>query len=339
MEEVGRTSRFPLDEHGCAAHGSVPPVGEDCVDLTVVIPLLNEEGSLQTLHRKKTEVLSRENRSYEVIFVNDGSTDDSYAILQGIHSADGHVKVISFRRNFGKAAALAAGFDAARGRIIITMDADLQDDPQELPHFVTAVEGGLDLVSGWKKMRRDPLGKRLPSKVFNWAVCRIAGVRLHDFNCGFKAYRREIIDHIELYGELHRYIPALASWKGFRVGEIPVVHHPRRFGVSKYGVERLQRGLFDIITVYFTRKYGKSPLYVFGKFGFFFGFIGFIALVYLTILWFLGYRPIGNRPLLTFGMLSVLFGMQLIVFGVISEMLVKIENRFDKGYVIKEILD
>ena len=309
------------------------------IDLSIVIPTLDEEGSLEALHRQITAVLTDMTLQYEIIFVDDGSTDQSSRILATLHGDDPHVKVIEFRRNFGKAAALNAGFEASAGEIIITMDADLQDDPAEIPHFIDAINSGLDMVSGWKKKRYDPLSKRLPSKLFNWTTCTIAGVELHDFNCGFKAYRRELLDHIELYGELHRYIPALASWKGFHVGEVVVQHHPRRFGKSKYGYERLLKGLFDIVTIYFTRKYGKRPLHVFGKMGLWFGLVGFIALVYLTVLWFMGQRPIGNRPLLMFGMLSVLFGMQLIVFGLVNEMLAKIEDRFDKGYVIKKVLD
>jgi glycosyltransferase involved in cell wall biosynthesis len=278
------------------------------------------------------------NITYEIIFVDDGSSDQSFTILNGLHQKDSKIKVISFRRNFGKAAALTTGFEASSGDIVITMDADLQDDPAEIPRFIDAIQNGMDLVSGWKKKRHDPLNKLIPSKLFNWATCKIAGIKLHDFNCGFKAYRRELLDHIDLYGELHRYIPALANWKGFKVGEIVVLHHPRKFGESKYGYERLLNGLFDIITIYFTRKYGKRPLHVFGKLGLLFELVGFGALGYLVILWLLGLGPIGHRPLLFFGMLSVLFGMQLVVFGLISEMLVKIENRFDKGYVIKKVL-
>lgn len=307
-------------------------------DVSVVIPLFNEEGSLDTLHRRLSEVLTAQKVRYEIIYVDDGSTDNSYPILQAIHAEDSNTKVVRFRRNFGKAAALTAGFEVARGDIIVTMDADLQDDPDEIPNFIAAIHNGSDLVSGWKKKRYDPLNKRIPSKLFNKVTCTIAGVKLHDFNCGFKAYRRELLDHIELYGELHRYIPALAGWKGFSVGEIEVKHHPRKFGKSKYGYERLLKGLFDIVTIYFTRKYGKRPLHIFGKVGMWFGLLGVGALGYLTVLWFLGQRPIGDRPLFLFGMLSILFGMQLIVFGLINEMLVKIENRFDKGYVVKNIL-
>ena len=304
-----------------------------------MVPLLNEEGSLLELHKRITVVLASMGMTYELVFIDDGSTDSSYSILQGLHTEDPHVKVIRFRRNFGKAAALNAGFEASKGEIVITMDADLQDDPDEIPNFIAAIQGGMDLVSGWKKKRYDPLNKRIPSKLFNRVTCAIAGVQLHDFNCGFKAYRRELLDHIDLYGELHRYIPALAGWKGFNVGEIEVRHHARKFGKSKYGYERLLKGLFDIVTIYFTRKNGKSPLHVFGKLGLWFGVLGFGALAYLTVLWFLGQRPIGDRPLFLFGMLSILFGMQLVVFGLINEMLVKIENRFDKGYVVKNILE
>jgi len=322
-----------LNEHPASDAPSCEPR-----DVSIVVPLYNEEGSLENLHRHIAEVLKKINVSYEIVFVDDGSEDQSYSILKRIHASYPHVKVIAFRRNFGKAAALTAGFKETAGDIVITMDADLQDDPEEIPNFIAEIRNGKDLVSGWKKKRYDPLNKRLPSRLFNKITCAIAGVKLHDFNCGFKAYRRELLDHIELYGELHRYIPALANWKGFKVDEIAVKHHPRKFGKSKYGYERMLKGLFDIITIYFTRKYGKSPLHVFGKLGICFGLIGFGALGYLTVLWFLGERPIGNRPLFFFGMLSVLFGMQLVAFGLMNEMLAKIENRFDKGYVIRNIL-
>ncbi|MEJ2110283.1 MAG: glycosyltransferase family 2 protein [Acidobacteriota bacterium] len=322
-----------LTDHKCT---DIPT--KERFDVSIVVPLYNEEASLQELHRRITEVLEKTGVSYELIFVDDGSEDRSYPILESLHASDPHVKVVSFRRNFGKAAALTAGFEETVGDIVITMDADLQDDPDEIPNFIAEIRSGKDLVSGWKKQRHDPLNKRLPSKIFNIMFCAIAGLKLHDFNCGFKAYRRDLLDHIELYGELHRYIPALANWKGFKVDEIVVKHHPRKFGKSKYGYERILKGFFDMITIYFTRKYNKSPLHVFGKIGVFFGLIGFGALSYLAALWFLGYRPIGNRPLLFLGMLSILFGMQLVAFGLMNEMLVKIENRFDKGYVIRNTL-
>jgi glycosyltransferase involved in cell wall biosynthesis len=306
------------------------------IDISVVIPLMNEEGSLVELHRQLTEVLSGLAKSYELIFVDDGSTDNSYHIIADLHARDKHVEVIKFRRNFGKAAALQAGVDVARGELIFTMDADLQDSPDEIPRFLEALEadGGVDIVSGWKKKRHDPIGKTAPSRLFNWATRKVSGLELNDFNCGFKVYRREVFDHVSLYGELHRYVPVLAGWKGFKVGEIAVEHRAREHGVSKYGMERMLKGLFDLLTIYVTRKYSGRPLHIFGALGFVCSFLGIAALMYLTALWFLDLGPIGTRPLMFLGILLTLFGAQLISFGLLAEMISKSENRHDKPFVI-----
>jgi glycosyltransferase involved in cell wall biosynthesis len=217
-------------------------------EISVVIPVYNEAESLQPLYQDLVSVLGTLGRPYELLFIEDGSTDGSFDTLAELHTQDCHVQVIQFRRNFGKAAALTVGFAEARGAIVITMDADLQDDPQEIPSLLNKLAEGFDLVSGWKYPRRDPLTKTLPSKLFNWATSRLSGVRLHDFNCGFKAYRREVVKEIRFYGDLYRYIPVLAHWQGFRVTEVPVRHHPRQFGQSKYGISRFLRGFFDLIT-------------------------------------------------------------------------------------------
>ena len=215
------------------------------------------------------------------------------------------------------------------------MDADLQDDPKEIPRFLEKLEdGGYDIVSGWKENRLDPVDKTLPSKLFNWTTRKISGLSLNDFNCGYKVYRREVLDHINLYGELHRYIPVLAFWKGFSVGEIPVEHRAREHGVSKYGFERMFKGLFDLMTIYFTRKYERRPLHVFGFLGLIFGLLGAMALAYLSLLWVFGMGPIGTRPLLFFAILSVIFGAQLISFGLLAEMIAKVENKFTPHFVI-----
>ncbi len=306
--------------------------------LSIVIPLMNEEGSLSQLHQEITKVLSELDSSYEIIFVDDGSTDKSLEIISDLHVKDEHVEVIQFRRNFGKAAGLQAGFDIAKGDVIITMDADLQDDPKEIPRFLEKLEEGYDIVSGWKENRLDPVDKTLPSKLFNWATRKISGLELRDFNCGFKAYRREVFEYVSLYGELHRYIPVLAYWKGFKVAEIAVEHRAREHGVSKYGFERMFKGLFDLITIYFTRKYERRPLHVFGFLGLVFGLLGTVALTYLSIIWLLGMGPIGTRPLLFFGILSIIFGAQLIFFGLLAEMIAKTDNQFTAPFVVAKRL-
>ncbi|MGQ9629863.1 MAG: glycosyltransferase family 2 protein [bacterium] len=311
-------------------------MGEIDRDISVVVPLLNEEGSLEQLHAGLVDALEGLGRDYEIVFVDDGSTDSSPKILEDLRAEDRNVRVIQFRRNFGKSAALSAGFQHSRGRVIITMDADLQDDPKEIPNFLEKIDEGYDIVSGWKFQRQDPLSKRLPSRFFNSFVSAFSGVRLHDFNCGFKAYRREVVENIHIYGELHRYIPVLAHWKGFRVGEIKVRHHKRRYGRSKYGLVRFLRGGLDFLTVILITKYFRRPLHFFGGIGLFFAFLGFIADFYLTILWFLGHG-IGTRPLLLLGVLLIILGIQFISMGLIGEMVIYAGKR-GEDYVIKRIL-
>jgi glycosyltransferase involved in cell wall biosynthesis len=300
-----------------------------------VVPFLDEEGSLETLHAKLTEVLASIGRTYEILFVDDGSRDRSAAIADSLAERDSHVGVVHFRRNFGKAAALDAGFKRARGEIIFSMDADLQDDPAEIPHFLAKLDEGYDLVSGWKQKRRDPLGKTLPSKVFNIVVAQTSGLKLKDFNCGFKAYRAAALDGLELYGDLHRYVPVLVHFRGFRVTQIPVMHHPRTTGVSKYGVERMIRGFFDLLTILLITRYRARPLHLFGGVGLAFATVGFGCLVYLTVLWFEG-RGIGQRPLLLLGVLLVLLGIQLVSTGMLGEMIGSVQVRDKPHYVVRE---
>jgi glycosyltransferase involved in cell wall biosynthesis len=233
---------------------------------------------------------------------------------------------------------LTVGFAEARGAIVITMDADLQDDPQEIPSLLNKLAEGFDLVSGWKYPRRDPLTKTLPSKLFNWATSRLSGVRLHDFNCGFKAYRREVVKEIRFYGDLYRYIPVLAHWQGFRVTEVPVRHHPRQFGQSKYGISRFLRGFFDLITILYLTQYIHRPLHLFGGVGLLSLGTGTMINLYLTVLWFLGERPIGNRPLLTLGVLLMIIGVQFIFFGLLAEMLTSVSNKGVEDYSIRRRL-
>jgi glycosyltransferase involved in cell wall biosynthesis len=288
--------------------------------ITIVVPFLDEEGSLEELHARLTSVLAGVGQPYEILFIDDGSRDRGGEIADVLTARDPHVGVVHFRRNFGKAAALDAGFRRARGRIVFTMDADLQDDPLEIPAFLAKLAEGYDLVSGWKKKRHDPLGKTMPSKFFNFVVSTTSGLKLNDFNCGFKAYRAETVRGLDLYGELHRYVPVLVHWRGFRVTEIPVQHHPRTTGASKYGIERMVKGFFDLLTVLLITRYRARPLHLFGGVGLAFAMAGFACLAYLTVIWFMGHS-IGTRPLLLLGVLLVLVGVQLTSTGLLGEMI------------------
>jgi glycosyltransferase involved in cell wall biosynthesis len=291
------------------------------MELSVVVPVLDEADSLPTLYRELTVTLERLGRSYELLFVDDGSHDGSFATLEKLHRSDDRVRVIQHRRNFGKAAALQSGFRAARGEVIVTLDADLQDDPAELPRLLQHLEDGHDLVSGWKHNRQDPASKTLPSRLFNRVTAWLTGVRLRDFNSGYKAYRREVVEELRLYGELHRFIPALAAWRGFRVDEVPVHHRPRRFGRSKYGSARFWRGSLDLLTVLFLTRYTRRPLHLFGSLGLVAWAMGGAVNLYLAALWLAGVRPIGNRPLLAFGILGMLVGLQFFCLGLLSELI------------------
>jgi glycosyltransferase involved in cell wall biosynthesis len=309
------------------------------VDVTVLVPVMDEAGTVRELASRVAAVLDGLGRSFEIVFVDDGSQDGTPERVREAHAADPRVKLVRLRRNFGKAAALSAGFDQAGGRIIITMDGDLQDDPEEIPRFLEAIESrDLDLVSGWKQQRRDPVSKRLPSLLFNWVTRRVAGVDLHDFNCGFKAYRREVLEQISVYGELHRYIPVLASRRGFSVGEIAVNHHPRRYGTSKYGWDRLYKGLLDLITVLFITRYTRRPLHLFGAFGLVFLAGGFGINLYLAIRW-LGGEYLSNRPLLLLGILLMLLGIQVLTTGLLGEMITFKNFHRPDSYSVKERLE
>lgn len=307
------------------------------MDISVVIPLLNEEESLRELTEKIVAQIKSINKKFEIVFIDDGSTDDSYKVLIELKKIYHNVKVIQFNRNFGKSAALSEGFKTASGDIVITMDADLQDDPAEIPNLVYKIESGLDLVSGWKKKRKDPISKTIPSKFFNIATRRLTGIKIHDFNCGLKAYRREVIKAIPVYGELHRYLPVLAHWLGFRVGELIVNHYPRKHGFSKFGLKRFFNGFFDLLTVLFITRFRQKPLHLFGFLGLGSSFLGSIILTYLTILWFQGYG-IGNRPLFFLGVLLLIVGVQFFSIGLIGEMLINTRGA-DINYTIKNIID
>lgn len=289
--------------------------------LSIVIPVFNEEATINILFEKIAAVMVGENvADYEVIFIDDGSGDCSWQVVEDLFNRyPEKVKGLRFRRNYGKSAALNAGFQEAYGDIVITLDADLQDDPGEIPKLLEKIEAGFDLVSGWKQNRQDPIDKTFPSKIFNKITAKLSGIELQDFNCGFKAYRREVIQAINVHGELHRYIPVLAHEKGFRVGEVPVRHHKREHGVSKYGFERYVRGFLDLLTVLTITRYLQRPGHLFGGMGIISGLFGGGALGYLIVLWFLSDQPIGNRPLLLFGIMAVILSFQLISFGLLAE--------------------
>jgi glycosyltransferase involved in cell wall biosynthesis len=297
--------------------------------ISVVIPVYNEEESLDELHERLSLALSGLTSYYEIIFVDDGSTDGSAQVMERIWQNDSHVRLLHLRRNFGKATALATGFAETHGDIVITMDADLQDDPDELPRLVECLRQGYDVISGWKQQRCDPLSKTAPSRVFNWVVSRTTGLRMHDFNCGLKAYRQEVVKNLRLYGELHRFVPVLAHSQGYRVTELPVTHHPRQWGKSKYGIERLLRGFFDLMTVLFLTRYLHRPLHLFGAMGLLVLMAGLGINAYLSVLWLYG-SAIGHRPLLSLGILLVVVGIQLISTGLIAELVIHLNRQEDK---------
>ncbi len=308
--------------------------------VSVVIPLYNEEENVEELHQRLSNVLSRFDFDYEIIYVDDGSTDRTLELLEKISSEDPHVLTLSLRRNFGQTAAFAAGFDFARGDVIVTMDGDLQNDPEDIPKLLEEI-GSCDLVSGWRKDRKDPfLKRRLPSMIANWLISKVTGVELHDYGCSLKAYRRDVIKNLNLYGEMHRFIPAVASWYGVRVKEVVTRHHPRLRGKSKYGMSRTIKVLLDLITVKFLQSFSTKPIQFFGPFGLASGAIGVLISAYLTFRKIFFGEDIGGRPLLLLGVLLIIVGIQLIGLGLIGEMLVRVYHESQKKpiYVIKRII-
>jgi len=292
------------------------------LDVSIVIPVYNEQDSLYTLYDNIVTAINHINKSYEIIFIDDGSTDDSWQVIEKLSQKDNQVKGIKFRRNFGKAEALSAGFELAKGSLVFTMDADLQDDPAEIPNFITKIEEGFDLVSGWKKTRHDPLEKRLPSKLFNAVTSKLSGLKLHDFNCGFKCYRNEVVKELRVYGERHRFLPVLAHQNGFSVAEIPVQHHARKHGVSKYGFERYIRGLLDVITLTFLGAYKKRPSHFFGGAGLLFMLCGGGIDIYIILLKIFTGTIQKKYPLLVAGVMITIVGVQFITLGLLAELII-----------------
>ena len=313
------------------------------VALSIVVPVMNEEQNVRPLYQKLSDQLNSLGQVYEVIFVDDGSTDSTFKELKTLHEEHLEtIQVIRFRRNFGKTPALVAGFSRCRGEIIFTMDGDLQDDPEEIPHFLEKINEGYDLVSGWKFPRLDPISKTFPSRVFNSMASKMTGVHLHDINNGFKAYRREVIEdsHLKLYGEFHRFIPIMAHWRGFNVTEIKVHHYPRIHGVSKFGAKRFARGLIDLMNVLFLTTFLRTPLRFFAPLGFWTFLLGMMVDVYVVVQsYFFTHDPIHNRPLLFVGILLMIFGVNFILTVLQSEMSRHYAFRSDEEYSIRQVLD
>lgn len=308
------------------------------MDISIIIPVYNEERNIKILYEQLNQVLKEIDKTYEILFIDDGSTDKTFNELKTIHAKDKNIKIIRFQKNFGKAAALSVGFKNVKGEVVFTMDGDLQDDPTEIPKFLSKLNEGYDLVVGWKYKRHDPITKTIPSKFFNKLTATLTKVKIHDANCGFKAFRKEVLPNLSLYGELHRYIPALVHFKGFKVTEVPVIHHERKFGKSKYGISRLLKGFLDLITVMYLTTYTKRPLHFFGPIGLLSAFFGFVIGAYLVYLRILYGSILGRSPLLMLAVLLIVLGIQFISIGLIGEMVTDIKS--DKEtYVIREILD
>ncbi|MCB0183200.1 MAG: glycosyltransferase family 2 protein [Caldilineaceae bacterium] len=327
---VGRPDALPP--------AALPPAAQ--LDLSVVIPLLNEAENLELLYGQLHEALAHGPHSYEVIFIDDGSTDASLSILKRLQAQDEHLRVISFRRNFGQTAAFSAGFDFARGNVVVTMDADLQNDPADIPRLLDQINAGHDVVSGWRVDRQDTfLSARLPSQIANSLISRLTGVQLHDYGCSLKAYRREVIQNIKLYGEMHRFIPALASWMGVKVAEIPVNHRARQFGHSKYGIARTIRVILDLLTVKFLLHYATRPIQVFGLAGLVALGSGMFLSAYLTVLKVVFQEPLRDRPLLLLAVLLIVLGVQFIILGLLGELIIRMyhETRGKPIYMIREM--
>lgn len=313
--------------------------------VSIVIPVFNEDESLVALHQELDETAKAHGLDLEIIFVDDGSRDNSWKVIRELATKDTRVRGIRFRTNFGKAAALSAGFRVVRGPICMTLDADLQDDPHEIPNFLREIDAGLDVVSGWKKKRNDPFYKVIPSRVFNGLVGRMTGVKLHDHNCGMKCYRREVLQEVRLYGELHRFIPVLAASRGFKVGELVINHRARKFGKSKYGFRRYMRGFLDLLTVRFITSYSQRPQHFLGSLGMLSFFLGLLGMFYLAVTWVIRlyhpewFDPLHQRPLMIYSLGGVLLGAQLFSMGILAELLTAYQSRNEDQYSISDRID
>jgi glycosyltransferase involved in cell wall biosynthesis len=309
-------------------------------ELSVVIPVRNEAPSLVELYRELTDTLVAFGRPYEILFIEDGSTDNSFEVLSGLQARDPRVRVIRFRKNFGQTAAFAAGFAYARGKLIVTSDGDLQNDPRDVPHLVTTLEEGSDIVCGWRKDRKDPwLSRRLPSMMANRLISVATGVALHDYGCSLKVFRAEVVKPLKLYGEMHRFLPAIASWMGVTISEVVVNHRPRRHGRSKYNLSRTIRVILDLLTVRFLLSYSTRPLQIFGLVGLLMGAVGLVVTSWLTYLRLFAHQQLSNRPLLLFGILLIFTGVQLITLGLLAELQTRTyhESQDKPTYAIREI--
>ncbi len=312
-------------------------MAKNSVKISIVVPLFNEEESLVELHERLSKAVCSLEKPIEFLYIDDGSTDNSMQVLSELHNKDPQVRVVQFRRNYGKSAALALGFKEARGEFIVTLDADLQDEPYEIPNLVKKLEEGFDLVSGWKKIRKDPFIKKSTSKLFNFVTRKMTGLGIHDMNCGLKAYRREVTETVNVYGQLHRFLPVLAQWQGFKVGEVVVKHNPRKFGKTKFGASRFIAGFFDLMTVLFITRYTKRPLHLFGLIGLGSFIVGVGISAYLAVeRLFLG-KYLSDRPLIFLGILAIIVGVQFVSIGLLGEMIT--ESRKDNtDYSIKKAL-
>jgi len=303
--------------------------------VSILVPLFNEEESLNPLITEIRNALKKIDIGYEIMLVDDGSTDKSLEIIKEMARTDNKIKFISFRKNYGKSAALQLGFKHVSGDAVITMDADLQDDPAEISNLLAKLDEGYDLVSGWKKIRHDPFIKKHSSKFFNYMTRLMSGIKIHDFNCGLKGYRKEVVKNIDIYGELHRYVPVLAGWQGFKITEIVVKHHPRKYGKTKFGISRFFKGFVDLLTVIFTTRYISRPMHLFGFMGAVAFFVGFVISAYLSYEWWINGTPLYNRPLLALGALLIVVGVQFFSVGLLGEFMVH-NSHDDSEYSIKE---
>ena len=317
-------------------------------DYSIIIPLFNEAESLPELHNWIQKVMDENKSTYEIWFINDGSTDNSWDVIEELTQKDQNVKAVKFQRNYGKSAGLFVGFEKAEGEIVVTMDADLQDSPEELPEMRRMLlEDGFDLVSGWKKKRYDPLSKTIPTKLYNWATRKMSGIKLNDFNCGLKAYKYEVIKSIEVYGEMHRYIPVLAKWAGYsKIGEKVVHHQARKYGSSKFGLSRFINGPLDLLSIIFVARFGKKPMHLFGVLGAFLFLLGFIAGGYLSIDWLLTfvfeiksqYYPMTDRPIFFFSLVFMIIGTQLFLAGFVAELITR-NSSIRNNYKISNVIN